>query len=81
MLVKTSHPSSMKNNKTLTQELTKAMNEFVKHLPDAEKSFNSTIEDVIVLDDKKIKLMAQKIKGTKGMCWHINYKTASAGHN
>lgn len=51
------------------------MNEFVKHLPDAAKSFNSTIEDVIVLDDKTIKLMAQKIKGEKGMCWNIHYKT------
>jgi hypothetical protein len=68
----------MKSTKTLTQELKKAMNEFVKHLPDAEKSFNSTIEDEIILKDKKIKLMAQKIKGEKGMCWHINYKTTAA---
>ena len=65
----------MKNKKILTPELTNAMNDFAEHLPDASKSFNSTIENEIVVDDKRIKLMAQKIKGTKGMCWHINYKT------
>lgn len=65
----------MKNKKILTPALSSAMNDFEKHLPDASKSFNSTIENEIVVDDKRIKLMAQKIKGTNGMCWHINYKT------
>jgi hypothetical protein len=69
----------MKTSKSLTPELTSAMNEFVQHLPDASKSFSSTIEELIVLDDKEIKLMAQKIKGTNGLCWNIRYK--SMRHN
>ena len=64
----------MKNKKILTPELSNAMNDFVEHLPDASKSFSSTIENEIVVDDKRIKFMAQKVKGTNGMCWHINYK-------
>lgn len=65
----------MKTNKSLMPELTSAMDEFVQQLPDPGKSFSSTIEELIVLDDKKIKLMAQKIKGSNGLCWNIDYKS------
>lgn len=68
----------MKNENIISEKLTSAMSDFIKQLPDAERSFHSTIMDEILLDHKKITFRAQKTKGRKGMCWNINYK-ASAG--
>jgi hypothetical protein len=68
----------MKSKKDIPPEIVRIMNDFVQGLPEASKCFNSTIEDEITLDDKKIKLMAQKKKGTNGLCWNIDYKTILA---
>jgi hypothetical protein len=64
----------MNKKSNLSEELTNAMNEFVRQLPDADKSFHSTIRNGIILDHRRVTFMAQKTKGQRGMCWNINYK-------
>lgn len=64
----------MKNIKRYPEDLSDAMNHFVKKLPDPDKSFDSTIKDEISMEEKKVTFMAQKKKGEKGMCWDIHYK-------
>ena len=64
----------MKNHKTIPPEVSDAMNHFAKRLPDPDKSFNSTIKDEILVNQKKVTFMAQKRKGEKGMCWDIRYQ-------
>ena len=67
----------MKNENTISEKLTRAISDFVKQLPDADRSFHSTIMDEVQLDQSKITLRAQKTKGRKGMCWDVHYKASS----
>jgi hypothetical protein len=68
----------MKNDQQISDEIIDAMSDFANHLPDADKSFHSTIIDEIHVEQKKIILMAQKRKGNNGMCWDIRYKATTA---
>jgi hypothetical protein len=70
----------MKSINTLPEDLSDAMNHFVKKLPDPSKSFYSTIRDEIAVDERKITFMAQKKKGEKGMCWDIRYRISLSKH-
>lgn len=70
----------MKDSKRLPEDLSDAMNHFLKKLPDPDKSFHSTIKDEVNLEEKKITFMAQKKKGEKGMCWDVRYKISVSKH-
>lgn len=70
----------MKSIKTLPEDLSDAMNHFLRKLPDPHRSFYSTIKDEISVAEKKVTFMAQKKKGEKGMCWDIRYKVSVAKH-
>lgn len=68
----------MKNDQKISDKIIDAMSDFANQLPDADKSFHSTIIDEIQVEQKKIILMAQKRKGNNGMCWDIKYKAHAA---
>ncbi|MEJ6980429.1 hypothetical protein WG906_08200 [Pedobacter sp. P351] len=44
----------------------------LKNLPDPKDHNVSTIKDEVILNDKKVIYLAQKIKGSDGFCWNIN---------
>lgn len=52
-------------------ELTEAMNTFLKQLPDPHLNNSSTIIGEFTVQEQKISLMAQKVKGQQGMAWKI----------
>jgi len=53
-------------------ELTEAIRHFTTELPNPITSMQSFFLKELLLENKKVTLLAQKIKGAKGMAWNVN---------
>ena len=53
-------------------ELADAINSFTTELPNPITTMQSFFLKELSLGNKKITLLAQKIKGAKGMAWNVN---------
>lgn len=58
--------------KTIQHDLDSKINVFLKELPDATRSPQSVYQKELSVNDKKIILIAQQIKGSNGMTWNVN---------
>jgi hypothetical protein len=55
-----------------TNEITVAIDVFLKELPNPITSSQSFFLKELSVEDKKVTLLAQKKKGSKGMTWNVN---------
>lgn len=58
--------------KTSPHDLNSTINVFLKELPDAVTSDQSVYLKELSVNNQKVVLMAQQIKGANGMTWNIN---------
>ena len=57
---------------TASIDLTAAIDVFLEELPNPVTSMQSFFLKELSVDDKKVTLLAQKRKGSKGMTWSVN---------
>ncbi|WP_207425302.1 hypothetical protein [Pedobacter sp. SYSU D00535] len=58
--------------KSNLQDLNSTINLFLKELPDPTTSMQSVFLKELAVEDRKIVLLAQQIKGANGMTWNVN---------
>lgn len=56
-----------------TRDLNEAIDLFLRELPDPKKSNDSTFTDDFLIGGAEVILIAQKVKGSAGMKWKIDY--------
>ncbi len=56
-----------------TRDLNEAIDVFRRELPDPKRSNDSTFTDAFLIGETEVILKAQKVKGSTGMSWKIDY--------
>ncbi|MEJ6980393.1 hypothetical protein WG906_08020 [Pedobacter sp. P351] len=56
-----------------TRDLNEAIDLFLRELPDPNKTNDSTFTDDFLIAGSEVILKAQKVKGSTGMKWKIDY--------
>lgn len=56
-----------------TRDLNEAIDLFLRELPDPKRSNDSTFTDDFLIGGAEVILKAQKVKGSTGMKWKIDY--------
>lgn len=59
--------------KHATRDLDEAIDVFMEELPDPKRSDDSTFTDYFLVGGAEVMLKAQKVKGSTGMKWKIDY--------
>ncbi|WP_374164727.1 hypothetical protein [Arcticibacter sp. MXS-1] len=62
----------MPGKKTSLSDLNSTINLFIKELPDPTTSMQSVFRREMSVNDRKVILLAQQIKGANGMAWNVN---------
>ncbi len=58
--------------KSSLNDLNSTINLFLQELPDPTTSMQSVFLKELSIEDKKVVLLAQQIKGANGMTWNVN---------
>ncbi len=62
----------MPEKKTSQNDLNNTIKLFIKELPDPTTSKQSVFRRETSVNNKKVILLAQQIKGANGMAWNVN---------
>jgi len=58
--------------KSHLNDLNSTINLFLQELPDPTTTMQSVYQKELSIENKKVKLLAQQIKGANGMTWNVN---------
>ncbi|WP_146198700.1 hypothetical protein [Pararcticibacter amylolyticus] len=62
----------MPGKKTSPGDLNNTINLFLKELPDPTTCMQTAFRKELSVNDRKVILLAQQIKGANGMAWNVN---------
>jgi hypothetical protein len=61
-----------KSSLSTKSDLSETIDVILKNLPDPKDNSVSTIQDEVLLNNKRVIYLAQKAKGSEGFYWNIN---------